>query len=288
MRTWQRLVSLAAVAAATASSPAGATHDGPPWERVGDWQVRVVMEDVCQLERLYPSGSRVFVTDYEGKAASIGVVNRAWPIKGTTVYGLSLIQGGTRRPFPPDAGAYANGLGMSADDGRRLLAQLAAGGTVEVTGPGGALLERLDLNGLAPALARLGPCIKEAATAAKLAAAAPPPPPPPRSAVRPARPQVPLHRLFWAGDYPAEAVKAREQGVVGIRLYVGGEGRVTRCVVTGSSGSAVLDSTTCRLARERARFNPALDRNGRPAEDMVSARIAWRLPAPAQPPPTSP
>ena len=108
-------------------------------------------------------------------------------------------------------------------------------------------------------------------------AAPPPPPPPPRGiAPRPARAN--LAALVTADDYPAEAIAKGEEGAVGFRLEIGANGRVTGCTITQSSGSAVLDSTTCRLMQTRARFTPAIDSRGRPAADSLDSRIVWRLP----------
>jgi hypothetical protein len=53
---------------------------------------------------------------------------------------------------------------------------------------------------------------------------------------------------------------------------------VTACTVTESSGSASLDSTTCRLLQERALFTPARDSRGEPVSDTVVSRVSWRLP----------
>jgi protein TonB len=91
--------------------------------------------------------------------------------------------------------------------------------------------------------------------------------------------------LFSSDDYPASAVRAGEQGSVGFRIEVDKVGRVSGCTVTASSGSAVLDSATCRIVASRARFEPARDRKGRPAVDGFSGRIVWRLPEPEPPPP---
>lgn len=108
--------------------------------------------------------------------------------------------------------------------------------------------------------------------------AAPPPPPPPPRRVGPARARANLGALVSPDDYPAGAVEKGEEGAVGFRLEVGANGRVTRCTVTQSSGSASLDSTTCRLMQTRARFTPALDGRSRPIADAVNSRIVWRLP----------
>jgi TonB family protein len=87
-----------------------------------------------------------------------------------------------------------------------------------------------------------------------------------------------LVTLFSDEDYPAAAVRNHEQGPVAFSLSVGADGTPTACSVTGSSGSAILDSTTCRLLMIRAHFEPARDSRGRPTTDTVAGRIVWRLP----------
>lgn len=99
--------------------------------------------------------------------------------------------------------------------------------------------------------------------------------------------QVPLPRLFGNDDYPAAALRYDQEGTVAVMLNVGVDGRVTGCTVTSSSGSAALDSTTCRLLRNRARFEPARDARGRAIAGTSAATIRWALPAPAPSPATS-
>ena len=108
-----------------------------------------------------------------------------------------------------------------------------------------------------------------AATAA--AAAAEPP-------VR-ARSAQALATLFSDEDYPSDAIRNGEQGIVAFRLAVGPDGRPSGCTVTDSSGSESLDSTTCRLLMERPSFEPARDSKGKAVADAVAGRIVWRLPA---------
>lgn len=79
-------------------------------------------------------------------------------------------------------------------------------------------------------------------------------------------------------DYPADAIRRHEQGIVGFTLDVDEAGRISACRITGSSGSAALDEATCRIFRERAQFTPALDRRGRPVPDRVSSQVRWVLP----------
>ncbi|MDQ4087219.1 MAG: TonB family protein [Pseudomonadota bacterium] len=107
--------------------------------------------------------------------------------------------------------------------------------------------------------------------------------------VEPARAPASLASYVSPDDYPTSALRNREQGTTRFRLTVGADGRVTDCTITGSSGSAALDSATCRIMRSRARFTPARDSNGNPTSDTVGASLTWRIPAPAPlPPPVEP
>jgi TonB family protein len=100
----------------------------------------------------------------------------------------------------------------------------------------------------------------------------------------PARPRANLSSYIDAGDYPAAAVRAGEQGTVRFRLDIGADGRVSGCTITQSSGSSRLDSTTCRILRSRARFTPATDASGDRVPDTVTSWIRWSLPDDAAPP----
>jgi TonB family protein len=80
-------------------------------------------------------------------------------------------------------------------------------------------------------------------------------------------------------DYPAEAIRAEEQGVVGFRLAIGPDGLVSDCSIELSSNSVSLDAATCRILQARARFRPARDSAGHATADSVKGRIRWVLPA---------
>ena len=83
-------------------------------------------------------------------------------------------------------------------------------------------------------------------------------------------------------DYPQAALAARQVGTVGFRLGVAPNGRVVSCTVARSSGSSILDASTCRILRSRLRFEPATDARGRPVEGSVSGEYQWVLPSAAQ------
>lgn len=106
-----------------------------------------------------------------------------------------------------------------------------------------------------------------------------PPPPPPPPKFEPARAHANLSSYVSDADYPDTALRGEEQGTTRFRLLVGSDGKVTNCIVTGSSGSSALDSATCRLMKSRARFTPARDSNGNSTTDNVASAIRWVLPA---------
>ena len=80
-------------------------------------------------------------------------------------------------------------------------------------------------------------------------------------------------------DYPPSSLREEAQGTTATRISVGPDGRVTDCQVTGSSGNAALDQAACRNIQRRARFEPALDRDGNPTASSYSKRVRWQLTA---------
>ena len=62
-----------------------------------------------------------------------------------------------------------------------------------------------------------------------------------------ARAKANLGSLISEEDYPAAAIRNREEGVTDFRLIVGPNGRVSNCSIVRSSGYVSLDSATCRL-----------------------------------------
>lgn len=76
-------------------------------------------------------------------------------------------------------------------------------------------------------------------------------------------------------DYPAAAMRAGAAGTVFVRFTVQPNGRVTNCMVTQSSGSSLLDQTTCRLIEARFRYRPATDAAGQPISEQVSTNFTW-------------
>jgi len=76
-------------------------------------------------------------------------------------------------------------------------------------------------------------------------------------------------------DYPRGLGEAGIEGTVSVEYRVELDGRVTDCVITRSSGSRLLDETTCDLIERRFRYRPARDRAGRPVVSYIVENHSW-------------
>lgn len=77
-------------------------------------------------------------------------------------------------------------------------------------------------------------------------------------------------------EYPRRALQEGRQGRVSFRLEIGVEGRVTKCVVTSSSGHADLDDAACINVSRYARFEPA-KRYGAPVVGQFESSFSYSL-----------
>jgi len=87
----------------------------------------------------------------------------------------------------------------------------------------------------------------------------------------------PVHisgRIDKASDFPIPAGgrEARIGKAVILALTISPEGRATACRIYKSSGLPDTDEVTCRLAKERLRFKPALSAAGEP----VTGTFYWQ------------
>lgn len=78
-------------------------------------------------------------------------------------------------------------------------------------------------------------------------------------------------------DYPSAARREDVQGTSWVVLRVAVDGSVDDCRLALTSGSDLLDQTTCRLLRKRGRFKPATDRQGKPVVSHIAQPVRWAL-----------
>jgi hypothetical protein len=83
----------------------------------------------------------------------------------------------------------------------------------------------------------------------------------------------------WAttNDYPEKMLVRGMSSVVHFRLMVDEAGKPTDCAVQTAGGSE-FDRRTCELMMQRARFDPALDREGRPVASFYVNSVRWMTP----------
>ena len=84
-------------------------------------------------------------------------------------------------------------------------------------------------------------------------------------------------------DYPRALRGSYIGGTTVVHLWVGVHGRVKACSVARSSGNALLDETTCRLARKRFVYAPARDASGKAVTDVAGWKEEWLIDADARP-----
>lgn len=90
-------------------------------------------------------------------------------------------------------------------------------------------------------------------------------------------PKGSLAGLISSEDYPVQSLDRNEQGTVGILIRVDTTGAISDCIIEKSSGFAALDDKTCELIRQRAKFQPARDRRGRPVVSETHSHVHWAI-----------
>ena len=141
--------------------------------------------------------------------------------------------------------------------------------TVEITGLGQDY--SFALSGTGPLMKALDECLADLRTNYNVS---PPNAPNPRLT---RGPMGNLMGLFSSKDYPWPAIMSRMEGTTGVELLIDDKGSVADCSVTETSGNATIDAQSCAIFKERAKFAPALDLQGKPTRSSYSQRISWRM-----------
>lgn len=82
----------------------------------------------------------------------------------------------------------------------------------------------------------------------------------PKPSVRsiPAAP-IALEKVILSSDFPLKVRPNKTDYIVSTTLQVDRKGDVVDCFIEATSGSDVLDDTTCSLLKQRAKFSPAVE-----------------------------
>jgi hypothetical protein len=85
-----------------------------------------------------------------------------------------------------------------------------------------------------------------------------------RTLTRRATPRGNPGRWITNEDYPSNLVGKNLQALIQFRLSVAEDGSVSACQIQQSSRPAAFDKAVCDMLTRRARFDPALDADGKP------------------------
>lgn len=77
-------------------------------------------------------------------------------------------------------------------------------------------------------------------------------------------------------EYPSEAARIGEQGIMRMRVIVSAEGMVESCTILKSTQTEELESPACKMMKH-ARFDPALDAAGVPFRSYFVTSITYKL-----------
>jgi TonB family protein len=94
---------------------------------------------------------------------------------------------------------------------------------------------------------------------------------------RHAYPLKPSFSWFRADDYPREMLRDGFQAIVNFRVAVDQAGKPTSCHIQTSTRPKAFDDVVCALVMKRARFHPALDRQGKPVASYWRQTVNFRI-----------
>lgn len=91
----------------------------------------------------------------------------------------------------------------------------------------------------------------------------------------PAQPRTSIADMFSSEDYPTQAINEGKGGTTAMSVLVDEQGVVKDCVIEVHSGVATLDAQTCLVVKERGRFTPARDAQGKAIKSRLFYRFRW-------------
>ena len=77
-------------------------------------------------------------------------------------------------------------------------------------------------------------------------------------------------------QYPSSALRKGEQGIFRMRVLVEADGNVSDCVVNNATITESLETPACK-EMQRANFEPALDKAGKPMRSFYTTQIVYRI-----------
>jgi TonB family protein len=84
-------------------------------------------------------------------------------------------------------------------------------------------------------------------------------------------------RWMTSEDYPSEMLGKGQPGIVRFRLSVGADGKPTACHIQRSTNAKGFDDVVCNGLMRRARFEPALDKEGQPLASYYVNAVQFQV-----------
>ena len=103
------------------------------------------------------------------------------------------------------------------------------------------------------------------------------PPTPPQMPAMGAHPLGDPGMWITPEDYPYRALREGWRGVTRLHLVIDGNGHVSSCTITASSGHDALDAVACAKVSQRAHFSPARDGTGAARDGSYDNAIHWEI-----------
>lgn len=76
-------------------------------------------------------------------------------------------------------------------------------------------------------------------------------------------------------DYPSEALAKGRSAIVRFRLTIDATGKVIGCAIPSATQGPEFAKITCSGISKRARFDPALDKDGKPVASYYVSTVTW-------------
>lgn len=284
------------LAAALVGAPAAATD----WDSVGGWDVYEVDPARCVVGRMFADAGLTFgiIMSIDGEVR-VFATGAGWPARAGEAIDAEVALDGKVLVRGASVGIeQQRNRGFVAAADKALLDGFAGARQLTVRAGTGILKDRLPLSGTAEALAQGRRCLSSLReergagipptviasrprAAPALSARGPASGTATRAPAALATRAIPRASLAtWVGntEYPAAALRAREEGATTVKLAINSVGEVAACEVARTSGSSALDEETCRIFKRRGRYNPARDTGGAPVESTEHTTIRWKLP----------
>ena len=90
-------------------------------------------------------------------------------------------------------------------------------------------------------------------------------------------PSVPSHSWFKPEEYPEKMLQRGYQGKINFRVMIDEKGAIESCHIQESTRPKEFDDLVCRSVMRRARFEPALDAQGKPLRSYWRQTVNYRI-----------